>query len=151
MNQNPNAYLPDNNQPPNAYQPGINQLRNFWQLGTDQQNSNQPQNMHGLHHVIHNFSLDATMDCDKMERLLTHSDISDTENYNPYAIPPDLEMCKMHEKCSSIGLVNKDETEEKCKCCDQVETKPYPFCSAKTSIDELRRYGFGYPLYLKMV
>lgn len=90
------------------------------------------------------------IDTYQMERLLTDSDISNIDEYNPYAIPPDLELSRLHEKCNSIGQAD-DKIQDVCKCCAQIETKPFKLFSMSFNPDMLARYGSGYPLYLRMI
>ena len=87
-----------------------------------------------------------------MNQLLTCSDISECEEYHPYAIPPDLSLSELHERCSSIGKVNDKEITNVCPCCAQIEAKPIQFfCSSKFMSDDLSQHGSGYLLYLKML
>lgn len=85
---------------------------------------------------------------DKM--LLSKKNLNYKE-YDPYEIPPNLVLCELHERCNAIGKIDISSKKNVCPCCAQVESDPIPICNNKFNSDDLRYFGSGYPLYLKMI
>lgn len=85
------------------------------------------------------------------QHLLTDSDKGEI-GYDPYLIPPNLEVSRIHELANAIGETRNRDAEERCPCCAQFPIKEMNPCIEKDATsNNLIAFGLGYPLFLKMM
>jgi hypothetical protein len=85
--------------------------------------------------------------------------ITERRPYDPYSTPPDLSLCKSHQKATAVGLkapfrqLNATEQaaviQRLCPCCGvDPESKPLSLCCDNMDLADL---GAGYVMYFKLV
>ena len=85
------------------------------------------------------------------QHLLTDSDKGEI-GYDPYLIPPNLDISRTHELANAIGETKDRDSEERCPCCAQFPIKEINPCIEKNATsNNLIAFGSGYPLFLKMM
>ena len=55
--------------------------------------------------------------------------------YNPYRIPPNLQLCEIHYKATTFGSTLKNSKE--CPCCWEREKQLFPICSSNNDIGQV--------------